>query len=208
MKPIKIFYLLILAVVLLLHAPAQPLQAGDSNNSASARATFAGGCFWCMEKPFESLEGVNAVISGYTAGTSKDPNYENYGAGGHIEAVEILYDPARISYEQLLDVFWRQIDPTDPDGQFVDRGHAYSTAIFYHDEQQKEAAEKSKEALVADNIFSRPIVTPIMPATIFYPAEDYHQDYYRKNPLRYEFYRYGSGRDRFLDKIWGKEREK
>jgi len=208
MNPIKIFYLLIFSFVILLHSPAQALQAEDSSSPASARATFAGGCFWCMEKPFESLEGVSAVISGYTAGTSKEPNYENYGAGGHIEAVEILYDPAKISYKQLLDVFWHQIDPTDADGQFVDRGHAYTTAIFYHTEQQQAAAEKSKEALAASNIFSKPIVTPIVPATTFYPAEEYHQDYYRKNPLRYKFYRYGSGRDQFLDKIWGKEREK
>jgi len=208
LKPITICYLFIVASVISLHAPARPLQADDSGSTVSARATFAGGCFWCMEKPFESLDGVAAVISGYTAGTSKDPNYENYGAGGHIEAVEILYDPAKISYEQLLNVFWHQIDPTDPGGQFVDRGHSYSTAIFYHDEQQRAAAEKSKETLAASNVFSKPIVTPIVPATTFYPAEDYHQDYYRKNPLRYKFYRSGSGRDQFLDNIWGKEREK
>ena len=184
METIMIFYSLILSFVILLHCPVQPVQAADQNSSEPAKATFAGGCFWCMEKPFESLDGVEAVISGYTAGTGKNPNYQNYAAGGHIEAVEILYDPARISYEQLLDVFWRQLDPTDPDGQFVDRGHAYTTAIFYHDEQQKAAAEKSREALAAGNIFSTPIVTPILPATTFYPAEEHHQDYYRKNPLR------------------------
>jgi peptide methionine sulfoxide reductase msrA/msrB len=208
MKSIMIFYSVILSFVILLHSPVQPVQAADQNSSEPAKATFAGGCFWCMEKPFESLGGVEAVISGYTAGTGKNPNYQNYAAGGHIEAVEILYDPARISYEKLLDVFWRQIDPTDPDGQFVDRGHAYTTAIFYHDEQQKTAAGKSRETLAAGNIFSKPIVTPILPATTFYPAEEYHQDYYRKNPLRYKFYRYGSGRDKFLDNIWGKERGK
>ncbi|MEW6519295.1 MAG: peptide-methionine (S)-S-oxide reductase MsrA [Thermodesulfobacteriota bacterium] len=207
MKTIIMLYTIMLAAVLLLHFADQPAQAAGQGG-AKARATFAGGCFWCLEKPFEHLDGVEAVISGYIAGASKDPTYENYAAGGHIEAVEIIYDPARISYTRLLDVFWHQIDPTDPDGQFVDRGHAYTSAIFYHDQQQKEEAEKSKEALGASNIFSRPIVTPILAASTFYPAEEYHQDYYRKNPLRYQYYRYGSGRDRFLDKVWGKERPK
>jgi peptide methionine sulfoxide reductase msrA/msrB len=208
MKTVIMIYTLILSSIFLFQFAARSVQAAEQGSAKTAKATFAGGCFWCMEKPLEGLEGVEAVISGYTAGAGKDPNYENYAAGGHIEAVEVIYDPAKISYDRLLDVFWRQIDPTDPDGQFVDRGHAYTSAIFYHDEQQKEAAEKSKEALASSNIFKNPIVTPILAATTFYPAEEYHQDYYRKNPLRYKFYRYGSGRDQFLDKVWGKDREK
>jgi len=166
------------------------------------RATFAGGCFWCMEKPFEELDGVISVTSGYTGGSTTNPTYQNYGSGGHIEAVEITFDPARVSYEKLLDVYWRQIDPTDGGGQFVDRGREYTTAIFYHDDKQKQLAEISKNNLVNENIFNRPVVTPILAAMPFYPAEDYHQDYYKKNPVRYKFYRYNSGRDQFLDKTW------
>ena len=135
------------------------------------------------------------------------PTYGNYAAGGHIEAVEILFDPARISYRQLLNVYWHQIDPTDPGGQFVDRGHAYTTAIFYHDEAQRKAAEESKKALAASGVFDKPLVTAIEPAVTFYPAEDYHQDYYKKNPIRYHFYRFNSGRDQYLDRVWGKDRE-
>lgn len=171
------------------------------------KATFAGGCFWCMEKPFEELEGVKSVVSGYAGGSTADPTYSNYAAGGHVEVVEIVYDPDKVSYEQLLDVFWRQIDPTDPDGQFVDRGHAYSSAIYYHDDNQKRLAGESREALEKKNLYGKPIVTPILPASTFYKAEDYHQDYYRKNPVRYKYYRYGSGRDQFLKKIWGKEKQ-
>ena len=186
-------------------------QAVPSSTHAAVsnqqKATFAGGCFWCMEKPFEQVEGVLSVSSGYTGGRSKNPTYGNYGAGEHIEAVEIAYDPNKISYEELLNIFWRQIDPTDADGQFVDRGKEYSTAIFYHDTEQKKMAEISKQNLENKKIFDKPVITPILPATTFYPAEDYHQDYYKKNPLRYRLYRFGSGRDKFLDKTW-KEREK
>lgn len=170
------------------------------------KATFAGGCFWCMKPPFEKMAGVSAVISGYMGGTTANPTYENYAAGGHIEVIEVTYDPARVSYQELLDVFWRQIDPTDAGGQFVDRGHAYTTAIFYHDPEQRQLAEASKEALAASRVFSKPLVTPILPATTFCPAEEYHQDYSRKNPIRYKWYRHGSGRDKFLDAVWGKER--
>ncbi len=180
----------------------EPVQGGV----ASATATFAGGCFWCMEKPFEELAGVQSVVSGYTGGISDAPTYTTYAAGGHLEAVRIQYDPKVVSYDKLLDVFWHQIDPTDAGGQFVDRGRAYSTAVFYHDREQKEAAERSMDVLEKKKIFARPIVTPILPATVFYRAEEYHQDYYRKNPLRYKYYRYGSGRDQFLDAIWGKDR--
>ena len=186
-------------------------QAVPANTQAASlnqqKATFAGGCFWCMEKPFEKVEGVLSVTSGYTGGRSENPTYGNYGAGGHIEAVEIAYDPGRVTFEQLLDIFWRQIDPTDAGGQFADRGNEYSTAIFYHDAEQKKLAEISKKNLGNKNIFDKPVVTPILAAMTFYPAEDYHQDYYKKNPLRYKLYRFGSGRDKFLDTTW-KEREK
>jgi peptide methionine sulfoxide reductase msrA/msrB len=170
------------------------------------KAIFAGGCFWCMEKPFEALEGVISVTSGYKGGFMENPTYDNYASGGHLEAVEIVYDPTKITYNQLLDVFWRQIDPTDPDGQFADRGKEYSTAIYYFDAEQKRLAEESKRDLKKRKVFDKPIVTPIIRASTFYKAEEYHQDYYKKNPLRYKFYRNGSGRDKFLKKTWGKKR--
>ena len=176
------------------------------NRTDLQRATFAGGCFWCMEKPFEEIDGVLTVTSGYTGGSTTNPTYQDYGSGGHIEAVEIVYDPTKVSYERLLDIFWHQIDPTDAGGQFVDRGREYTTAVFYHDEEQKRLAEISKKNIANEKIFAEPIVTPILPAVTFYPAEDYHQDYYKKSPLRYKFYRFNSGRDQFLDKTW-KERE-
>ena len=177
------------------------------NNVKLEKAIFAGGCFWCMEKPFEKLQGVSSVISGYAGGTTENPNYENYAAGGHIEVVEIAFDPAQISYDQLLDAYWRQVDPTDAGGQFVDRGHSYSTAIFYLNEEQRRQAEESKADLEKRQAFEKPIVTPILPAETFYAAEDYHQDYYKQNPIRYKYYRNGSGRDRYLDQIWGKDRK-
>jgi len=171
-------------------------------------ATFAGGCFWCMEPPFEKLDGVLKVVSGYTGGNGKDPNYDNYAQKGHIEAIEITYDPAKISYSQLLDVFWRQIDPTDANGQFVDRGPQYRSAVFFHNEDQKKLAEKSKEELGKSGKFTKPIVTEIIGASTFYNAEDYHQDYNKKNALRYKFYRFNSGRDQFLAKVWGDDRDR
>lgn len=195
-------YLPLLLAATLVFLVAQPLTGTARGKAELAKATFAGGCFWCMEKPFEKLAGVESVTSGYTYGTTEDPNYKNYGDGGHIEAVEIIYDQEIISYQELLDVFWQQIDPTDGGGQFADRGHSYTTAIFYHNQAQQEDASLSKEKLAKSAIFAKPLVTPILPAKTFYKAEDYHQDYYRKNPLRYKFYRSGSGRDRFLDKIW------
>ncbi len=170
-----------------------------------AKAMFAGGCFWCMEKPFEQLDGVMDVVSGYAGGTTKNPTYDNYMAGGHIEVVEITFDPQKVSYQKLLDTYWHQVDPTDGGGQFVDRGHAYSTAIFYSSDDQRRQAEASKAALDARGIFKGPIVTPILPSAIFYPAEEYHQDYYKKNPIRYNFYRSRSGRDAFLESVdWSK----
>ncbi|ADH84831.1 peptide-methionine (R)-S-oxide reductase MsrB [Desulfurivibrio alkaliphilus] len=181
--------------------------AGGRTATAPGRAILAGGCFWCLEKPFAQQAGVLAVTAGYTGGQSPDPTYEDYAAGGHLEAVEIIFDPQVISYRQLLDIFWRQIDPTDPDGQFADRGRGYSTAIFYHDEEQRRQAEESKRELARQGIFSRPLVTAILPAGPFYPAEEYHQAYYRKNPRHYQAYRIGSGREGFLARIWGRERE-
>ena len=186
------------------HQP-EAVETTKRANSNLAKATFAGGCFWCMEKPFEQLPGVASVTSGYAGGTNKNPTYQNYSKYGHIEVVEIRYDPSVVSYEKLLDVFWRQIDPTDAGGQFVDRGNAYTTGIFYHDEEQKRLAEISKNSMDNSGIFDKPIVTPIVPATEFYPAEDYHQDYYKENPLRYKFYRSRSGRDQFLEKTWKNE---
>lgn len=171
------------------------------------QATFAGGCFWCMVSPFMETPGVNGVISGYTGGHKENPTYEDVCANmtGHREAVQVAYDPGLISYEQLLDVYWRSIDPTDPGGQFFDRGEPYKTAIFYHNDRQKEIAEQSKRALAESGKFDRDIITEILPAGVFYPAEEYHQDYYCKNPLHYKKYRQGSGRDTFLEKHWGLE---
>lgn len=169
-------------------------------------AIFAGGCFWCLEEPFEKLEGVKSVVSGYIGGKSTNPSYENYGKDGHIEAIKVVFDSEKINYEKLLNVFWKQIDPTDAGGQFVDRGHEYSSAIFYVDQEQKTMAEKSKKELNKRGVYEVEIVTPIIKATPFYNAEEYHQDYYKKNKLRYKYYRGRSGRDEFLDKIWGVKR--
>jgi len=179
------------------------------NQDRQEAATFAGGCFWCMVPPFENLEsgGVKEVVSGYTGGTTENPTYEEVSTGqtGYLETVQVRYDPAKISYEKLLDAFWHNIDPTDTGGQFVDRGRQYKTAIFYHNEVQKAAALKSKEELERSGRFKGPIVTDIRPATKFYPAEDYHQDYYKKSPFRYKLYRAGSGRDSFIEKTWAGE---
>jgi peptide methionine sulfoxide reductase msrA/msrB len=173
------------------------------------KATFAGGCFWCMTPPFEGLDGVTDVIAGYAGGQRENPTYEEVSSGrtGHVEAVQVVYDPSKITYEKLLEVFWKQIDPTDAGGQFVDRGSQYRTAIFYHTPEQKAAAEKSKAALQSTGRFKKPIVTEILPAGRFYPAEEYHQDYEKKNPGQYEFYRSNSGRDQFLAQAWSEKRD-
>lgn len=176
----------------------------DQPNVKTRIATLAGGCFWCVEADMEKLPGVVKVISGYTGGTGTNPTYETYAEQGHIEAVQVFYDPDKITYEQILDSFWRHIDPTDPGGQFVDRGPQYRSAIFYHDEEQKRIAEKSREALAKSGRFDKPVVTEILKFTKFYDAEEYHQDYYKKNPLRYRYYRHGSGRDPFIEKVWKK----
>ena len=172
-------------------------------------ATFAGGCFWCTEGDFEKLPGVGKVLSGYTGGTKENPTYEEVSSGttGHVEAIQVYYDPSKITYKELLDFFWKHVDPTDSGGQFVDRGLQYRSVIFYHNEEQKRLAEESKEALSRSGRFKKPIVTEILKFTRFYEAEEYHQDYYKKNPLRYKFYRYNSGRDQFLRNVWGKEME-
>jgi peptide methionine sulfoxide reductase msrA/msrB len=168
------------------------------------KATFAGGCFWCMTPPFEKLDGVSSVVSGYTGGAGEHPTYEDYTAKGHIEAVEVTYDPSKITYQDLLDVFWRQIDPTDPGGQFCDRGPQYRSAIFYQNEAQQLLAEKSKEALGKSGRYTKPMVTELLKTSTFYKAEEYHQDYYKKNPVRYHVYRFSCGRDQYLETIWGK----
>ncbi|MCK0506388.1 peptide-methionine (S)-S-oxide reductase MsrA [Aromatoleum anaerobium] len=173
--------------------------------SSPATAIFAGGCFWCMEPPFDRLDGVVSTTSGYTGGHVPNPGYEAVSSGrtGHAEAVQIEYDPTKVSYEQLLDVFWRNIDPTDPGGQFCDRGSQYRAQIFYQGDEQRAAAERSRAALIANKPFAQQVVTEIVPAMKFYPAEEYHQDYYQKNPLRYKFYRHGCGRDQRLEALWG-----
>jgi peptide methionine sulfoxide reductase msrA/msrB len=170
----------------------------------TASAVFAGGCFWCTESDFEKVDGVIEAISGYTGGHVANPTYEQVSAGGtgHIESVKVLYDEDRISYEQLLEVFWRHVDPTDAGGQFVDRGSQYVSAIFYSDDRQRQLAEASKERLASSGQFDKPIATRIMPLEEFYEAEKYHQNYYKENPIRYKWYRSGSGRDRFLEKAW------
>lgn len=167
-------------------------------------ATFAGGCFWCTESDFEKLKGVNEVISGYTGGQKINPTYQEVsdGATGHAEAVQVYYDPGVVTYDELLDVFWRHINPTDPGGQFADRGSQYRSEIFYHTEAQKRKATASKRALEESMVFDTPVVTPITKFEKFYEAEAYHQDYYKKNSYRYKYYRWGSGRDQFLDKVW------
>jgi peptide-methionine (S)-S-oxide reductase len=193
-----------LAFVLLAAAGLAGPMSGQEGGSP-AKATFAGGCFWCMEPPFDALDGVISTTSGYTGGHVPSPTYQQVSAGGtgHAEAVEVLYDPARVSYEALLDVFWHNIDPTTADAQFCDHGDQYRSAVFVHDKEQRRLAEASKEAIAASGVLTEPIVTEIVDAATFYPAEDYHQDYYLKNPLRYKLYRAGCARDRTLERIWG-----
>jgi methionine-S-sulfoxide reductase len=174
------------------------------SGGARQTATFAGGCFWCMEPPFEKLEGVTDVVAGYTGGHTPRPTYEAVcsGATGHAEAVRVTYDPARIGYDRLLEVFWQNIDPTDFDGQFADKGHQYRTAIFFHDPDQERLARASKKKLERSGKFQQPIATEIVPAGVFYLAEEYHQDYFKKQPVHYKRYRKGSGREDFLKKTW------
>jgi peptide-methionine (S)-S-oxide reductase len=180
---------------------AEPVAKGK----ATATAIFAGGCFWCMEPPFDKLPGVKATTSGYTGGNKVNPTYEEVSAGdtGHVEAVQITYDPKQVSYEKLLEVFWHNVDPLDKGGQFCDRGSTYTSAIFVQNQEQRKLAEQSKAAI--EKQLGKPVFTTIRVATTFYPAEDYHQDYYQKNPLRYKYYRYSCGRDQRLEELWGKK---
>jgi peptide-methionine (S)-S-oxide reductase len=197
---------LVLIIGMLLMGLLASVQAAKDQASSDrlAKATFAGGCFWCMEPPFDKLDGVISTTSGYTGGHKENPTYEEVSSGttGHAEAIQIVYDPEKIGYGKLLEVFWRNVDPTDGGGQFCDRGNQYRTAIFYHDDEQKRLAQQSKKALIESKGF-REIATEITAASTFYPAEEYHQDYYTKNPVRYKFYRYSCGRDKRLKELWG-----
>lgn len=174
-----------------------------AGHAQSAKATFAGGCFWCMEPPFDELGGVISTTPGYIGGTKKNPTYEEVSSGttGHAEALQVVYDPKRITYEKLLEVFWRNIDPLTANGQFCDLGSQYRSAIFYHDGTQKSLAEKSKKTV--QSRLKQPVVTEIVAASVFYPAEEYHQDYYKKNPVRYKLYSHGCGRAQRLEEVWG-----
>jgi peptide methionine sulfoxide reductase msrA/msrB len=207
-------WLMVIAFLLTSPACRQAEKTGEKGglpmiqgNKTLAVAAFAGGCFWCTESDFEKAPGVAKVISGYTGGKTEAPTYEQVSAGGsgHVESIQVYYDPQEVTYEKLLDIFWRHINPTDPDGQFVDRGSQYRSVIFYDDPEQKRLAEQSKEALNKSGKFTKPIVSEILPLGKFYEAEEYHQDYYKKNPIRYRYYRHGSGRDQFLQETWGQE---
>lgn len=195
-----------MSIAILVMLSVQLALSQDQREEASlAKATFAGGCFWCMEGPFDELEGVLSTTSGYIGGHKENPTYKDVSAGitGHTEAVQVVYDPKKITYEKLLDVFWVNIDPTVKDRQFCDHGSQYRSGIFYHNAEQQQLAEASKKQLEKDKPFDGMIVTEITEATEFYPAEDYHQDYYIKNPIRYKFYRYSCGRDQRLRELWG-----
>jgi peptide methionine sulfoxide reductase msrA/msrB len=183
-----------------------PLMDKTQMDTPGQIATFAGGCFWCTEADFEKVNGVDKVVSGYTGGPEPNPSYKEVSQGGtgHTEAIQVYFDPDIVSYTTLLDIFWRHINPTDAEGQFVDRGRQYRSEIFYHTDQQKTQALASKKALEAAMVFDKPIVTPITKFETFYPAEDYHQDYYKKNPVRYKYYRWNSGRDQFIENAWNK----
>ena len=192
--------------VLLVSSVAESTESpAPADGEGLAVATFAGGCFWCMEPPFDELDGVVSTTSGYTGGQKSDPTYEEVSRGGtaHAEAVQIRYDPSRIGYAELLEVFWRNVDPTTPDRQFCDVGDQYRTAIFHHDPEQKHLAEESKKRIEESGRLGRPLVTEIVGAGDFWPAAVYHQDYYKKNPVRYKVYRYRCGRDRRLEELWG-----
>jgi len=181
-------------------------SSGDPAATAPAKAYFAGGCFWCMEEAFEKVEGVVSVVSGYMGGTVADPTYEQVSAGrtGHAEAVEVSYDPAKVSYQKLLDTFWRNVDPVTPNAQFCDHGSQYRSAGFFGTEEEQRLAEESKSAIERSKRLSAPIVTQLLKASTFYPAEEYHQEYYKKNPVRYKYYKFSCGRAQRLEALWGK----
>jgi peptide-methionine (S)-S-oxide reductase len=191
--------------------PSAPAQAPVKQEEPKlATATFAGGCFWCMEAPFDKVKGVKSTTSGYTGGTKLNPTYEEVSSGstGHAEAVQVVYDPSKVTYAQLLQIFWHNVDPLTANAQFCDHGNQYRTAIFFHDAEQQRLAEESKRQIEASGRFKASIVTEIVQASTFYPAEDYHQDYYQKNPVRYRYYRFGCGRDARLEQLWGEEAPK
>lgn len=190
-------------LIMLLGGTTMHMNANNKTNYE--KATLAGGCFWCMQPPFEHIPGIESVFAGYANGDGSTATYENYAQKGYVEAVQITFDPAKISYAAILDIFWRQFDPTDAGGQFNDRGPQYRSGIFYHNEEQKKVAEESKKQLAASGRFEKPIITEITKFINFYPAEEYHQDYHDKNPIRYKFYRFRSGRDSFLKKIWSRK---
>jgi peptide-methionine (S)-S-oxide reductase len=194
------------AALAIAQSPSQPGAGKAAEGGSTAVATFAGGCFWCMEPPFDATDGVISTISGFMGGTTPNPSYRQVTAGGtgHIEVLQVTYDPIKVGYAKLLEVYWRNVDPYDADGQFCDRGHSYTTAIFAHTDEQKKLAEASKAELVKSGPFKQPIVTVVRDAGPFTAAEDYHQDYYKKNPVRYKYYRYACGRDARLEAIWGK----
>jgi len=199
--------LLTAAIVVAAAASAtRPQAAPQPGETRYEKATFAGGCFWCMEPPFDELPGVISTTSGYTGGQKKNPTYEEVSAGGtgHAESVEIVFDPAKVTYQQLLDVFWKNIDPITPDRQFCDVGSQYRSAIFYHSDEQKRLAQASKKAIDDSGRFKQPVVTEIVAAAPFYRAEEYHQDYYKKNPIRFKYYKFGCGRAKRLEQLWGK----
>lgn len=205
-RPLRLFVAsLLLSMVTAVSVWGQGTMAAPAAPAGMKVATFAGGCFWCMEHPFDALNGVSKVTSGYTGGQVPNPTYEQVSAGstGHIEAVHIVYDPAKVTYERLLDVFWHNIDPVTPNAQFCDHGSQYRSAVFTHDAAQLRAVEASKAALTAARTLPSPIVTQIIPASTFFVAEEYHQQYYRKNPIRYRFYRWNCGRDQRLKELWG-----
>ena len=209
----KFLLLTIIAIAIALAATwgwSENHKTEEKANSEYATAVFAGGCFWCMEPPFDKLDGVVSTVSGYTGGHTESPTYKQVSADttGHFEAVEVTYDPAEIGYETLLNVFWHNVDPLDPNGQFCDKGDSYRTAIFYSDDDQQKLAENTKALLEDSKHFKEPIVTQILPAQTFYPAEDYHQNYYQVNPLRYKYYRFACGRDARLEELWGKSATK
>ena len=206
---IHFFIILIVLIAVFFKTINGSSESSDKGKSSVMpdirEATFAGGCFWCMEPPFEKLPGVSKVISGYTGGKKENPSYKEVATGStnHAEAIEIHYDPSKISYNDLLEVFWRNVDPTDINGQFIDRGKQYRPVIFHHNKDQKKLAEKSRDRLEKSKRFKNKIVTSIVSSTIFYAAEEYHQDFYKKSKVRYKVYRVGSGRDEFLKKYWG-----
>ena len=217
MKTIMLFSILALVAALAIgfhfswtHAAAKKGEEGFMSKDLNqlAKATFAGGCFWCVEADLEKVDGVVEVISGYTGGHKDNPTYEEVSSGGtgHVEAVQVFYDPKKISYKELLNVFWRHVDPTDPKGQFVDRGQQYRTAIFYQNEEEKLLAEESKKQLGESGKFEKPVVTELIKLDKFYPAENYHQDYYKTHALKYKYYRWNSGRDQFIGKVWGDDK--